>query len=410
MPSIQPDTVFKFDVTKFTAYLLAAFIASFYFSTSLSTILTAVVILLWLGLGHYRTLYKDLADVPTAAWALGLYLIFVLGSFYGPASFADTVAMLGKYREFLLVAVLVAFFNNNHCRLLGWKSIELASVFTLLISYMMYFDVLAANRQGDFCLKSRITHSVLMAFFMFYCAHQFYEKPDRRLRYGLLAALSVYNLFYVVQGRTGQLVAVALGLLFVIQRFKIRQAFLALSVMAVFLTLFMTFSDKSARIYEGLANTQAYFQAASGSSDSSMGLRYTFWQRSLELIQERPFFGHGTGSFNQAYQSINPDAAASTHNPHNEFLMIGVQWGWVGLMVYGGFLASQYIAALRLPYPQLWYAQGLWVVLLATSLFNSPFLDHSGHWFAATIAIIYASSQAETSWPKCKASRVGSIS
>lgn len=378
-----------FDTAMLTNYLLAAFAASFYFSTSLSTILSVLVVLLWLGLGHYRTLAKDLADAPAAAWALGLYLLFVLGSFYGSANFADAAAMLSKYREFLLVAVLVAFFKDKDCRQWGWLSIEVASLMTLLISYLMYFEVLAANRQGDFCLKSRITHSVLMAFFMFYCAHQVYEKPARRLAYGLLAALSVYNLFYIVQGRTGQLVAVALGLLFVLQRLKMRQAVLAVSVMAVFLALFMAFSDKSARIYEGIANTQAYLQAAAGRSDSSMGLRYTFWQRSLELIQERPFFGHGTGSFNQAYQSINPDAAASTHNPHNEFLMIGVQWGWIGLMVYGGFLVSQYQSALRLACPQRWYAQGLWGALLATSLFNSPFLDHSGHWFAAMIALIY---------------------
>lgn len=384
------------DLERFTRYLLAAFIASFYFSTSLSTILSVAVVLLWLGLAHYRTLGKDLADVPTAAWALGLFLLFVLGSFYGPANFSDAAAMLGKYREFLLVAVLIAFFKDKHCRQWGWLSIEVASLVTLLISYFMYFDVLAANRQGDFCLKSRITHSVLMAFFMFYCAHQVYEKPTRRLVYGCLAALSAYNLFYVVQGRTGQLVAVALGLLFVMQRLKMRQALFALSVIAVFLTLFMAFSDKSARIYEGIANTQAYLQAASGRSDSSMGLRYTFWQRSLELIQERPLFGHGTGSFNQAYQSINPDMAASTGNPHNEFLMIGVQWGGAGLMVYVGFLASQFKTAQCFSCPQRWYAQGLWVSLLATSLFNSPFLDHSGHWFAAMIAIIYASRPSKT--------------
>ena len=366
--------------------------ASFYFSTSLSTVLSVAVLLLWFSLGYYSQLLVSLRQNPCAAWAFGLYLLVIVGSFYGTASYADALSMLGKYREFLLVVVLVPFFNDSHYRRRTWQALVLASVVTLLISYAMHIGLLDDNRQGDPCLKSRITHSMLIAFFMFYCAHQAYSEQNKPERFWwlLLVLLSVYNIFFIVEGRTGQLIAVVLGIVFALQCFHRRQLLLALLVIIGFVGLFMLFSDKAARIYEGLANTQAYFQVHPEQTHSSMGLRYTFWQQSLHLIQEQPFLGHGTGSFSQAYQHVNADAEAVTKNPHNEFLMIAVQWGWLGLLMYLGFLFCQPLSALSLQKTERFYAQGLWVSLLIYSFFNSPFLDHSGHWFALMIALIYA--------------------
>jgi O-antigen ligase len=81
-----------------------------------------------------------------------------------------------------------------------------------------------------------------------------------------------------------------------------------------------------------------------------------------------------------------------TKNPHNEFLMIGVQLGLLGLSIYLGFLASQYYLSRKLPDKEKWLAQGLLLTLIVTSLFNTPIMDHAeGHWFVAMIALCFAS-------------------
>ena len=78
------------------------------------------------------------------------------------------------------------------------------------------------------------------------------------------------------------------------------------------------------------------------------------------------------------------------------FLMIGVQFGLLGLLIYIGFLASQFFCAKQLPDKEKWLAHGLLLSLVVTSLFNSPFLDHTeGHWFANMIALCFASLQAD---------------
>ena len=78
------------------------------------------------------------------------------------------------------------------------------------------------------------------------------------------------------------------------------------------------------------------------------------------------------------------------------FLMIGVQFGLLGLLIYIGFLASQFFCAKKLPDKEKWLAYGLMFSLVLTSLFNSPFLDHTeGHWFASKISLYFAPLQAD---------------
>jgi O-antigen ligase len=117
-----------------------------------------------------------------------------------------------------------------------------------------------------------------------------------------------------------------------------------------------------------------------------------FWRYSLELITEKPLFGHGTGSFSKEYERITSTETMKAKNPHNEFLMISVQLGAVGLCIYLGFLASQYFLSKRLPNQERCVAQGLLLTLIITSLFNTPIMDHTeGHWFVMMIALCFSS-------------------
>jgi O-antigen ligase len=124
---------------------------------------------------------------------------------------------------------------------------------------------------------------------------------------------------------------------------------------------------------------------------TSMGVRYTFWENSLKLVAEKPWLGYGTGSFAREYQRVTGAKLDNRKNPHNEIILIVVQFGMLGFFAYSGFLFSQYYCSRKLPYTDKWLAQGLLLTLIIASLFNSPFLDHTeGHWFAVMIALCFA--------------------
>ncbi|MGZ8223747.1 MAG: O-antigen ligase family protein, partial [Methylobacter sp.] len=217
---------------------------------------------------------------------------------------------------------------------------------------------------------------------------------DRYARlYLAVLLLCGYNLFFIVEGRTGQLIFVALILLFAVQRLTRKGLLFSVVAIIIFLALFLSFSEKATRLREGFANTQAYLQPQPEQTESSMGQRYTFWRYSLKLIAEKPLLGHGTGSFAPEYQRVAKGERFITKHPHNEFFMIGVQLGLLGLCVYLGFLASQYYCSRNLPKEDKWLAQGILLSLIITSLFNTPILDHTeGHWFASMIALCFANN------------------
>jgi O-antigen ligase len=370
----------------------ALFIIAIYFSTSLAIILSVLLGLLWLLSAQFMALPGILKKNPVAVWSLLLFLCFIFGLSYSSATYSDAISMLSKYRELIFIPVLTAFLSAERYRSWAWKAFVIASVLILLISYLMDFGILDLNGQGDPAFKSRITHSIFISFFAFFCAHKAYHGKGHAKLYWVLFILSAYNLFFIVEGRTGQLIAVSLALLFGVQRFTKKVLLLSVFVMAILLALFLTFSDKATRINEGLASTQAYLQAHPEMTEFSMGARFTFWRYSLKLIAEKPLLGHGTGSFAKEYERIADNEQLMTKNPHNEFLMIGVQLGLLGLSIYLGFLASQYYLSRKLPDKEKWLAQGLLLTLIVTSLFNTPIMDHAeGHWFVAMIALCFAS-------------------
>jgi len=299
-----------------------------------------------------------------------------------------------KYRELLFIPVLISFLTTERYRSWVWKAFFIASVLALLVSYLMYAGILDVTEMGGPSFKGRITHSIFISFFAFFCAHKAYDYQRYTKLYLILFALCLHNLFFVIEGRTGQVIVIALILLFAMQRFGNKERLLTVIAVVLLVTLFLNFSDKASRISEGVANTQSYLKPIPEQTESSMGLRFTFWKYSLKLIAEKPLFGHGTGSYSKEYHRLVQDERFTSKNPHNEFLMIGVQLGLFGVLIYLGFLASQYYCAKKLPDKEKWLAQGLLLSLIVTSLFNSPFLDHTeGHWFATMIALCFASFQ-----------------
>jgi len=105
----------------------------------------------------------------------------------------------------------------------------------------MYVGILDLNNQGDPSFKGRITHSIFISFFAFFCAHKAYDGQRYTKLYLILFVLCLHNLFFVVPGRTGQLVVIALILLFAMQRFGNKERLLTIIAVVLLVTLFFKF-------------------------------------------------------------------------------------------------------------------------------------------------------------------------
>jgi len=121
------------------------------------------------------------------------------------------------------------------------------------------------------------------------------------------------------------------------------------------------------------------------------GERLQFYRNSLTLFSQAPVFGHGTGRFHEKYaEHVAGTKQVVTSNPHNEYLMVGVQSGLVGLGVLVALLWALWRAASRWEGMDRWLAQGMVVWLAVGCCFNSFILDSREGMLFALLAALYA--------------------
>ncbi len=359
-------------------------------STAISIAMTFLVFACWLLSFQFRGLPLLARNNPVAAGAILLYGLFLIGTLYGDAGFDESLSMLRKYRELPLLVILLPFMREEKHRRWIITALIAACVVTLLGSFLQEMDILPLSRQGTATFKSRITHNVFMAFFAYFCAHQAATSTYRRWLWFALCLLAVFDLFVIVQGRTGQIIVILLMALFLFQRLNAKRALVLTPLLLVGVIGGLSVPGGDQRFQEGIENSRDFLL---GRQDlgTSMGQRLYFWQHSIDLIRKSPVIGYGTGSFATQFSRITGGKNLLTENPHNEYLMIAVQLGAVGLFAYLYFLAGQWRCSLELPGDRRWFAQGVLVSLAVNSLFNTTFLDHTeGHWFACLIAFSFA--------------------
>jgi O-antigen ligase len=379
------------------SYLMLLFVVGFYFSTVLTSIISILLGALWLFTKQYKHLIDLLKTQSIACWSLLLFTCFLLGLSYGNTAESDAFYSLGKYKKFVFIPILMIFFYDPRYRRWAWRGFVIASILTLLFSDLKAAGLLNLNpHYVSATIKNRITHSIFVAFFAFYCLHKMYGGSAYAKLYLVLCVLSLHNLFFVVDGRTGQVIALVLIGLLAFQRLSRKGFFLSLVILSVFMGLFLNFSDKAKRINEGIINSEKYLEHTLDPAlrETSVAARYVFWDYSSKLIAEKPMFGHGTGSFVQEYNRIAKGDSKALLHAHNEFIMIGVQLGLLGIIVYLGFLGSQFYSAKQLLIEDKLLAQGFLLTLLITSMFNCPIYDHAqGHWAITLIALCFAPLQ-----------------
>lgn len=358
------------------------------FSTSLMGATSILAAACWVLSGRIFSLPRLMLDNKPVFLAVVLFLLLIVGLFYSPLPMNEALAGLKKYRELLFFAMVVAFMTGNeNAARLAEDSFILGCVVLLAVSCGIFFSLIPSERYG-YSIVYHITHSFFMAILAFCCLQRAFASRQYRYLWLFIFAAATVNLFYIAPGRTGMIVYIVLIILTLLQHLSFRKSLMAALLTALVIVLaFSTSTNFSSRLKEAFQEVKGY-QAAS--SRTSLGMRFDWWQNSLDLISQKPLFGHGTGSF-KAVQAelIKGGRTKSTDNPHNEYLMIGVQAGLVGLGVWVLLLLAQFLTSFRLQPPRKYLLQGVVIAMAGGCLMNSFLLDSQpGHFFAFVAAIL----------------------
>ncbi len=115
------------------------------------------------------------------------------------------------------------------------------------------------------------------------------------------------------------------------------------------------------------------------------------------MIAQRPLAGAGVGSWSTEYdrleREVNPDHENINpgSNPHQEYLLWGVQLGVPGLLLIAAFMLSVLRDTLKMETPYARAAQSALLALAVACLFNSTLYDGLiGDFFCVLIGLLLA--------------------
>ena len=369
---------------------------------SIAKLLLFVFALVYMGLAHWRgQAERSFAGLWTPSAILIICAAFSLSLLWTNASLADAVTNLVKHLKLLEVLLLSVLLRTARDARIAITAFALGQAVFILSAWLLVGGVpvpWAKMGQSPYTVfTSYLDQSIIFASSAAVIWHLNGELGWPRWVAGMIAAAALTIVLLLLEGRTGYVVALSMIALIVLWWVP-KQWRLAASLVvpaAVLVGLFLGSATFHGRVAKVLNEGQAY--ANDAHIDTSAGWRLNAWHRSLQAIAERPALGHGVGSFTATVKRLEGPTADKTFgtgkssNPHQEFLLWGVELGVIGPLLLIGLIVCIYrdIGQFAIP-----VARGTLSVLVAMTLaclLNSALYDALiGDFFVVTLGLLMA--------------------
>jgi O-antigen ligase len=354
-----------------------------------------------------RSLPRDgvpLAKTFTLPAVLAVLLAFVLSLFWTVAPLQEAAGSLAKYGKLLIILAMMALIRDRREALYALAAFAITQLLVVVSSWMLFADMPVAWASSRTTVSHYTVFSgyldqgIMSAVFAAVCWHLRHLVPGRfgpRIAIAV-AVISLANVFFVMVGRSGQLVGVILLSLAIM--WQLPPKYRVIVVVLPFLLVAVLFASSPA-VRERLTLAKAEMQAYSAKNDAttSSGVRLAFWHRAAQVIAQRPLAGAGVGSWSTEYDRLerqnNPQHKDINRgsNPHQEYLLWGVQLGIPGLLLIAAFMLSVLRDTLKMEAPYARAAQSALLALAVACLFNSTLYDGLiGDFFCVLIGLLLA--------------------
>lgn len=381
-------------------FLFAFFYAFFPISLPLSSISLCLIIIL--ALKNYKEYNNnevrklDFISLNLCA----LYALVIIGIIYSNSDWKWISLHLEKYSKFLIAVILIIFLKNNEkLQSISLKAFIASMIFILASTWINIWYVLPWSKTKEIgwgkshhVFGDYITQNLMMAFFVSIGLYYSYisKKIEEKTLWIIITALSIISITHLSEGRTGLLALSAslLSTIIILTKRKWIVATLLLTIISA------GFVFNTSTIIKNRFN-QAIEEAQRHNEDkiSSIGHRLYNYKTTIELIKEKPIWGHGTGGFHtEICKFLTPQEECDSYNwhPHNQFLLFGSDYGFIGIILYSTFIFSLYLTAYKSSELKLKILLGSFAsILLIDSFFNSPlFSGRESHFFMYITALL----------------------
>lgn len=337
-------------------------------------------------------------------WALAVLLLFSACSLlWTGADLPSALESFIKHAKLLEVVLLVSLIRSAAEARMAVTFFACGQAFVLLSSWLMFIGIAVpwhANAPTPYVVFSTYLDQSIM--FATTASVFWYLRSDKlwpRWLGIVLAALALANTLLLLEGRSGYavaLTALALAAMWTMPP-RLRLATLVITPVVLLLGLSLGSAQVQERVTKILRESQEYASGQTVQMESSSGWRLNAWRRSLQAMQDKPLLGHGVGAWTPAVKRLEGSAATKVFgegnhsNPHQEYLLWGVELGVGGSLLLLAALACMARDALRFPTN---VQRATLAVLAATAvacLFNSALYDDlMGDFFCVALGVLMA--------------------
>jgi O-antigen ligase len=356
--------------------------------------------------GHGESLTRT--RVPLAV--LATLFLFALSLLWTVAPQADALGALAKYGKLILILLMMALIQNRREAMYALAAFVAGQFFLLASSWMLFAHLPVPWATSDATLteyavfSSYIDQGIRNAVLAATCWHLRGLAPGRYGRHIaiFLATTSLFSVFFLLNGRTGHVVGIALLSIAIMWELpKKYRSFVVLLPFLLALALFFS----STKVRDRLTAVQTDLQSYSGQMqpETSSGIRIALWRRAIESIAQHPFAGAGVGSWltesNRLQHEQRPESNSidGYGNPHQEYLLWGVQLGIPGVVALLVLMLSLLAETRRMETQYARAAQSCLLALAVACLFNSSIYDSLiGEFFCVSIGLLLALGLSKT--------------
>jgi O-antigen ligase len=355
-------------------------------STALDNVLIAVFLLACLASGKFRETAADLKSNSIGMAALVLAGVVILGVIWSPSP-AHGIPEAAVYAlKLATLPLFMTVFKDETTRHRAISAFLAATVLILLISYLLWAGLvehlpqIKGDRADPVVFKLHITHNFFMAIaVLFFVLRAGRAQAQMKRLYYVLAVFAAFNVLFMIQGRIGPLVLVAASFFFACSLYRWRGVvvIMAVGLIVAGITWITPNSAMHLRTAEAWREARGFHDE--GIADTSVGLRLDFYRNALKMIAHRPLLGAGTGGFKTRYaeEVVGTTAVVPAH-PHNTFLFITAELGFVGLAALLALLAIQWTSARRMPHAlDKIGARAILLMFIIGGLVSATFTDHA---------------------------------
>jgi len=372
------------------------------FSKALFNVSASLMILGWCLSGNFSYKLRLVKESPVALAAIALSFVVYISALYSVADSTHVYLSVEAYSKLLYIPLIVSLIDTPSWRRRCWQGFLLGMLVLLAHIYASIWIHIPWTRiqrdnpwnaMGMF--EHHIAQTVVVSFFAAYCIQRVRGANSNlwRVIWIALGLLSIISITHLSNARTGQvtLLVALLTLLLV----SVPRSWMLPSG-GIFIVLAMLLVISSSKLQERFA--LAYKEVAEfdfKNDYSSMGARLQMWHVSLNLIKEKPLLGHGAGSYSGLAEKEFADdemCKIGCAQPHNQYLLLGVESGLLGMLAFVGLLVSALNVWRRMknPNPLL----PVYVVILSlTCLSDSGLFIRAQAYFFVPVLGLLASGQ-----------------